>query len=182
MSAGGEKVEVLYDYSYSDDQGLVEIREGDVYKLVERTNSEWWHVCPLDESTPSEDDGFFVPAQYVRVLKRRDETVDNPTSSHDGVAEDEEDKLIYENNNFKHTLVNDGEQLPRQTPLQSAGIPETVNGMGKSVDTEGEYINLDEYRAAAKIHLQDNQKSVITEVCILVYIFAWRSVPVMLMK
>ncbi|XP_070210293.1 rho GTPase-activating protein 12-like isoform X3 [Littorina saxatilis] len=160
MSAeGGEKVMVLYNYSYSDDQGPVEIEEGDVYRLVERTNSEWWHVCPLDaKNSPStEDDGFFVPAQYVRLIeKTRDfeAETESAISSLDDVLEGEdgaEGRTKYANTSVGQRALQGRGQPPQEGSVQSSGSSPSINGMGKNIDTEGDYVNLDQYRAVANI-------------------------------
>jgi hypothetical protein len=137
-----EEVEVLYDYSYNDDQGEVQIRHGEKYRLVERTNSEWWHVCALDQSTQSTEDsaeGIFVPAQYVRVVKT-DDDVKSALSSLDSALDEE---------NVAEKETEAPAKRPREPNLQRQ--PVLSNGTGKSADTETDYVNLDQYRADAKI-------------------------------
>lgn len=176
---GEETVEVLYDYSYSDEQGLVEIHEGDVYRLLEKTNSEWWHVCALDKIPPAsedDDDGFFVPAQYVRVVKGKspgDQEVDSAISSLDDVlgAEEEEKQENNVTTNIGHTVLHSGGQSQVQGGQPAPHRPPSVNGMGKNIDTDGDsdYVNLDQYRADAKIPPLYDQNASSTAVCVLLF-------------
>ncbi|XP_067649341.1 rho GTPase-activating protein 12-like isoform X2 [Haliotis asinina] len=71
MSVGEEQglVEVLYDYSYEDDNGTVTIVTGEQYALLEQTNSEWWQVKRTDQHGETT---FYVPAQYVRIISLDD--------------------------------------------------------------------------------------------------------------
>ncbi|KAL8600586.1 hypothetical protein ACOMHN_062457 [Nucella lapillus] len=151
-----EEVEVLYNYSYSDDQGLVEIHEGDVYRLLERTNEEWWHVYSVDE-----DDGFYVPAQYVRILKEKsgDEEVKNALSSLDNVLDGEEEGEPAYENSSGIGVSQSGDKSQKKITLPSAPVPPTVNGMRKNSDAKGEYMNLDQFRAVSMIQPLDSQSS-----------------------
>ncbi|XP_076461272.1 rho GTPase-activating protein 15-like isoform X4 [Babylonia areolata] len=147
-----EQVEVLYDYSYTDDQGLVEIHEGEVYRLLERTNSEWWHVYSVDE-----DDGFFVPAQYVRVIKgtlEGDQEVNNALSSLDDVLGNEEET---NNENSSENIVSSS--VNRSQGKGSLPTPHTVNGMGTDTDSGAEYMNLDLFRKEAKMPPLGNESN-----------------------
>lgn len=172
---------VLYNYSYSDDQGPVEIEEGDVYRLVERTNSEWWHVCPLDaKNSPStEDDGFFVPAQYVRLIeKTRDfeAETESAISSLDDVLEGEdgaEGRTKYANTSVGQRALQGRGQPPQEGSVQSSGSSPSINGMGKNIDTEGDYVNLDQYRAVANIPKPPGQHFFPTSVRFMFSWFCW---------
>ena len=171
-----EEVEVLYDYSYSDDQGLVEIHKGEVYRLLEKTNSEWWHVCSLDAISPStEDDGFFVPAKYVHIVKKtlsRDQEVDSAIFSLDKVLGEEEEDEQKENcvyTNMKPSVLHSGGQSQIQGGLPTSERPPSINGMGENTDTDGDYVNLDQYRADANIPPLDDQNVSSTAVCVVLF-------------
>ncbi|XP_062376741.1 rho GTPase-activating protein 12b isoform X2 [Sardina pilchardus] len=58
-------VEVEYDYSYECKERTISIRQGERYLLVRRTNDDWWQVRAQAGSR-----AFYVPAQYVRPVKR----------------------------------------------------------------------------------------------------------------
>lgn len=169
-----DEVEVLFDYSYSDDQGLIKINEGDVYRLLAKTNSEWWHVCSLDKTPPStEDDGFFVPAQYVKVIQKKvrgDREVDNAISSLDDVlGEEEENPQNNVNTSVGPAVFPSGGRSQNEGGTPASQRPPSINGMGKTIDTDGDYVNLDQYRADAKISSLDNQNISSTAVCVVLY-------------
>ncbi|XP_076855714.1 rho GTPase-activating protein 12b isoform X2 [Brachyhypopomus gauderio] len=70
--AGGEAavpgpvhVEVEYDYEYKAKDRLVSIRQGECYTLLRKTNDDWWQV-----RGEAGGKAFYVPAQYVREVKR----------------------------------------------------------------------------------------------------------------
>lgn len=163
-----KEVEVLYDYTYSDDTGTVEIQEGDVYKLLEKTNDEWWHVCSLANNNPSKDtDGFFVPAQYVRILKKNLD-LDNALSTLDDVL-DEEEKRMSEKSIGKldcedKTATVIGLELQDKQPTSKTsanGMPEIRK---RESDGDDEYVNLAQYRLEANIPSVDNSSA---NVCII---------------
>ncbi|XP_063063218.1 rho GTPase-activating protein 12b isoform X2 [Engraulis encrasicolus] len=58
-------VEVEYDYSYECKDRLISIRQGERYLLVRKTNADWWQV-----RTQPGARAFYVPAQYVRTIKK----------------------------------------------------------------------------------------------------------------
>ncbi|XP_072234521.1 rho GTPase-activating protein 12b isoform X3 [Leuresthes tenuis] len=58
-------IEVEYDYEYKAKDKVVSIRQGESYMLVKKTNEDWWQVRK-DEGTKA----FYVPAQYVREVRR----------------------------------------------------------------------------------------------------------------
>ncbi|XP_046580481.1 rho GTPase-activating protein 12-like isoform X2 [Haliotis rubra] len=134
-------VEVLYDYSYEDDNGTVTIVTGEQYALLEQTNTEWWQVKRSDQHGETT---FYVPAQYVRIISQ-------------------DDAGIYCNQDtFAAKDVNDNSG--RTTPLDyhrgspsievSNGdrrglLPLNIGGEGHSVEVQ--YANLDDYRVEAGI-------------------------------
>lgn len=65
MAPGQVYIEVEYDYEYKAKDKLVTIRQGECYLLVKKTNEDWWQV-KKDEGTKT----FYVPAQYVREVRR----------------------------------------------------------------------------------------------------------------
>ncbi|XP_061877790.1 rho GTPase-activating protein 12-like isoform X2 [Entelurus aequoreus] len=62
---GAAYVEVDYDYEYKAKDKTVSIRQGESYALVKKTNEDWWQVRK-EEATKT----FYVPAQYVREVRR----------------------------------------------------------------------------------------------------------------
>ncbi|XP_012724858.2 rho GTPase-activating protein 12 isoform X6 [Fundulus heteroclitus] len=58
-------VEVEYNYEYKSKDRLITIREGDCYILLKKTNEDWWQVKKDDVTKP-----FYVPAQYVREVRK----------------------------------------------------------------------------------------------------------------
>ncbi|XP_057680358.1 rho GTPase-activating protein 12-like isoform X2 [Corythoichthys intestinalis] len=65
IAPGQVYVEVEYDYEYKAKDKIVTIRQGECYMLVKKTNEDWWQV-KKDEGTKA----FYVPAQYVREVRR----------------------------------------------------------------------------------------------------------------
>lgn len=65
IAPGQFYVEVEYDYEYKAKDKLVTIRQGECYMLVKKTNEDWWQVRK-EEGTKA----FYVPAQYVREVRR----------------------------------------------------------------------------------------------------------------
>ncbi|TNN31015.1 Rho GTPase-activating protein 12 [Liparis tanakae] len=62
---GQSSVEVEYDYEYKAKDKMVAIRQGECYLLVKKTNEDWWQVR-REAGTKA----FYVPAQYVREVRR----------------------------------------------------------------------------------------------------------------
>nr|XP_043878796.1 rho GTPase-activating protein 12b isoform X2 [Solea senegalensis] len=58
-------IEVEYDYEYKAKDKMVAIHQGECYLLVKKTNEDWWQV-KREEGTKA----FYVPAQYVREVRR----------------------------------------------------------------------------------------------------------------
>ncbi|XP_039646556.1 rho GTPase-activating protein 12b isoform X6 [Perca fluviatilis] len=65
MAPGQIFIEVEYDYEYKAKDKTVVIRQGECYVLVKKTNEDWWQVRK-EEGTKA----FYVPAQYVREVRR----------------------------------------------------------------------------------------------------------------
>uniref|UniRef100_A0A3Q3GP12 Rho GTPase activating protein 12 n=1 Tax=Labrus bergylta TaxID=56723 RepID=A0A3Q3GP12_9LABR len=65
VAPGQVYIEVEYDYEYKAKDKMVSIRQGEWYMLVKKTNEDWWQVRK-DEGTKA----FYVPAQYVREVRR----------------------------------------------------------------------------------------------------------------
>lgn len=65
VAPGQVYIEVEYDYEYKAKDKMVTIRQGEWYMLVKKTNEDWWQVRK-DEGTKA----FYVPAQYVREVRR----------------------------------------------------------------------------------------------------------------
>ncbi|CAB1349427.1 unnamed protein product [Coregonus sp. 'balchen'] len=58
-------VEVEYDYEYKAKDKMISIRQGECYMLVRKTNEDWWQVRKEEGMK-----AFYVPAQYVREVRR----------------------------------------------------------------------------------------------------------------
>ncbi|KAL6098138.1 arhgap12 [Pungitius sinensis] len=65
ITPGQIYIEVEFDYEYKAKDKMVAIRQGECYMLVKKTNEDWWQVRK-DEGTKA----FYVPAQYVREVRR----------------------------------------------------------------------------------------------------------------
>ncbi|KAM4606038.1 rho GTPase-activating protein 12-like isoform 2-T2 [Polymixia lowei] len=65
LAPGQVYIEVEYDYEYKAKDKMVTIRQGECYMLVRKTNEDWWQVRK-EEGTKA----FYVPAQYVREVRR----------------------------------------------------------------------------------------------------------------
>ncbi|XP_044195769.1 rho GTPase-activating protein 12b isoform X8 [Thunnus albacares] len=65
IAPGQVYIEVEYDYEYKAKDKMVSIRQGECYMLVKKTNEDWWQV-KKEEGTKA----FYVPAQYVREVRR----------------------------------------------------------------------------------------------------------------
>uniref|UniRef100_A0A3Q2QE18 Rho GTPase activating protein 12 n=1 Tax=Fundulus heteroclitus TaxID=8078 RepID=A0A3Q2QE18_FUNHE len=65
IGPGQVYVEVEYDYEYKAKDKMVSIRQGDCYMLVKKTNEDWWQVRKEEGAK-----AFYVPAQYVREVRR----------------------------------------------------------------------------------------------------------------
>ncbi len=65
IAPGQVYIEVEYDYEYNAKDKHISIRQGECYMLVCKTNEDWWQVR-REEGTKA----FYVPAQYVREVRR----------------------------------------------------------------------------------------------------------------
>uniref|UniRef100_A0A3Q3Q3W3 Rho GTPase activating protein 12a n=1 Tax=Monopterus albus TaxID=43700 RepID=A0A3Q3Q3W3_MONAL len=65
IAPGQVYIEVEYDYEYKSKDRLITIRQGECYMLVKKTNGDWWQVKKEEGSK-----AFYVPAQYVREVRK----------------------------------------------------------------------------------------------------------------
>uniref|UniRef100_A0A8C9YDG4 Rho GTPase activating protein 12 n=1 Tax=Sander lucioperca TaxID=283035 RepID=A0A8C9YDG4_SANLU len=65
IAPGQIYIEVEYDYEYKAKDKTVIIRQGECYVLVKKTNEDWWQVRKEEGMK-----AFYVPAQYVREVRR----------------------------------------------------------------------------------------------------------------
>ncbi|KAM9416456.1 rho GTPase-activating protein 12-like isoform 4-T9 [Salvelinus alpinus] len=65
LAPGQVYVEVEYDYEYKAKDKMISIRQGECYMLVRKTNEDWWQVRKEEGMK-----AFYVPAQYVREVRR----------------------------------------------------------------------------------------------------------------
>ncbi|BFZ02333.1 hypothetical protein BsWGS_05371 [Bradybaena similaris] len=163
MSADAEKaVKVLYDFTYSDDSGPVEIKTGDVYSLVEKTNDEWWQVYA---SSDPHKEPFFVPAQYVKIIPKKSARKSLKNSDKTSAFSDDslESAIDYSGNSD-----DDDEEYSEASKLNTSdcGIQSRLSGEEDFSNDEdhtngphiaskpkpvGDYVNLDQYRDVAGI-------------------------------
>lgn len=65
IAPGQPYIEVEYDYEYKSKERMITIKQGECYLLVKKTNEDWWQVRKEEGSK-----AFYVPAQYVREVRR----------------------------------------------------------------------------------------------------------------
>uniref|UniRef100_A0A8C6PAW7 Rho GTPase activating protein 12a n=1 Tax=Nothobranchius furzeri TaxID=105023 RepID=A0A8C6PAW7_NOTFU len=65
IAPGQVYVEVEYGYEYKAKDRLITIKEGECFMLIKKTNLDWWQVKKDEASKP-----FYVPAQYVREVRK----------------------------------------------------------------------------------------------------------------
>ncbi|XP_056600656.1 rho GTPase-activating protein 12a isoform X3 [Triplophysa dalaica] len=65
LAPGQTYIEVEHDYDYKSKDRSITIKQGECYLLMKKTNEDWWQVRKDENSKP-----FYVPAQYVRELRR----------------------------------------------------------------------------------------------------------------
>lgn len=146
-----EDVEVLYDYEYSDDSGPIQIKTGDIYKLIEKTNSEWWQV---DDLSDANGQPFFVPAHYVKIVsekspRRVDFDSDRPSGfgNSSDTTKDNTDIVGVESSDFRQpqsvTSETESDKHDINKNIEYTNAVKTGNG--------SDYANLTQYRDAAGI-------------------------------
>ncbi|XP_026998946.1 rho GTPase-activating protein 12a isoform X2 [Tachysurus fulvidraco] len=65
FAPGQRYIEVEYDYEYKSKDRMITIKQGECFLLVKKANEDWWQVRKEENSKP-----FYVPAQYVREVRR----------------------------------------------------------------------------------------------------------------
>ncbi|XP_060728231.1 rho GTPase-activating protein 12a isoform X3 [Tachysurus vachellii] len=65
VAPGQRYIEVEYDYEYKSKDRMITIKQGECFLLVKKANEDWWQVRKEENSKP-----FYVPAQYVREVRR----------------------------------------------------------------------------------------------------------------
>ncbi|XP_024135648.1 rho GTPase-activating protein 12 isoform X2 [Oryzias melastigma] len=81
IAPGEVYIEVDYDYEYKSKDRLISIHQGERYLLVKKTNEDWWQV-KKDDGTKA----FYVPAQYVREVRKALMPPPKPFPHHPGGA------------------------------------------------------------------------------------------------
>ncbi|KAF6716623.1 Rho GTPase-activating protein 12 [Oryzias melastigma] len=81
IAPGEVYIEVDYDYEYKSKDRLITIHQGERYLLVKKTNEDWWQV-KKDDGTKA----FYVPAQYVREVRKALMPPPKPFPHHPGGA------------------------------------------------------------------------------------------------
>ncbi|KAH9524508.1 Rho GTPase-activating protein 12 [Bulinus truncatus] len=150
MADDSEKaVRVLYDFTYSDEGEAIEIKAGDIYRLVEKTNPEWWQVYDPSGLPDTDANFFFVPAQYVEIISdENDDNVLKALSDLDRVLTFNENSNSVGNNIKDNVILSElstsNNNVNSDNDHPSAQRP-------KILLDEGEYVNLDTFREAAGI-------------------------------
>ena len=144
MSLSSEQgvVVVLFDYSYENDSGSVQIKTGDEYVLLDKTNDEWWHV-----KRQGDDDTFYVPAQYVRLYDEDDSDISCPSTPC---------LLTKESDNGDPDGTKNGDMpAPEYCEEHNNNVSPTIPDKPKLQfmfsDQAPDYVNLDEFRSASNI-------------------------------
>ncbi|KAK7009242.1 rho GTPase-activating protein 15-like isoform X3 [Biomphalaria glabrata] len=144
-------VKVLYDFNYADDGENIEIKAGDIYRLIEKTNAEWWQVYD-----PSDYDGesFFVPAQYVEIVSddshlKALSDLDKVLTFGDDIAPEDDNKK----NKSALQELSKSKQNVSSNNLNNDSNCAPVSTSKNDLD-EGEYVNLDKFREVAGIHTE----------------------------
>ncbi|XP_055869100.1 rho GTPase-activating protein 15-like isoform X12 [Biomphalaria glabrata] len=144
-------VKVLYDFNYADDGENIEIKAGDIYRLIEKTNAEWWQVYD-----PSDYDGesFFVPAQYVEIVSddshlKALSDLDKVLTFGDDIAPEDDNKK----NKSALQELSKSKQNVSSNNLNNDSNCASVSTSKNDLD-EGEYVNLDKFREVAGIHTE----------------------------
>uniref|UniRef100_A0A2C9JJM9 Rho GTPase-activating protein 15 n=1 Tax=Biomphalaria glabrata TaxID=6526 RepID=A0A2C9JJM9_BIOGL len=144
-------VKVLYDFNYADDGENIEIKAGDIYRLIEKTNAEWWQVYD-----PSDYDGesFFVPAQYVEIVSddshlKALSDLDKVLTFGDDIAPEDDNKK----NKSALQELSKSKQNVSSNNLNNDSNCAPVSTSQNDLD-EGEYVNLDKFREVAGIHTE----------------------------
>lgn len=79
-SSSGDKefVRVICDHTYTpkDAKDPVSIKIGEAYWLIDKTDAAWWFVQNIESKA-----GFFIPANYVEILKDGHGDIGIPASS-----------------------------------------------------------------------------------------------------
>ncbi|XP_046732376.1 rho GTPase-activating protein 12a isoform X2 [Silurus meridionalis] len=121
VAPGQLYIEVEYDYEYKSKDRMITIKQGECYLLVKKTNEDWWQVRKEESSRP-----FYVPAQYVREVRRALMPPTKPLSHSGGGigAKGGSEKKVQTALEHKQS----DESLNKRSPTQSlhAGYPTTV--------------------------------------------------------
>ena len=68
--SAGTYVEVLYDYTYTTNDGeKIAVQQGDECLLLKKANVDWWSVIPTNQPS-GQKKPLYVPANYVREKPR----------------------------------------------------------------------------------------------------------------
>lgn len=143
VTPGQLYIEVEYDYEYKSKDRIITIKQGECFLLVKKTNADWWQVRREEGSKP-----FYVPAQYVREVRRALMPPAKPllhTGGGAGVKEGSEKKVLpaLELKQFDESL---NKQSPDKSPC--AGYPAALQApkedkvIPKSPRSQGQQIFL----------------------------------------
>uniref|UniRef100_A0A8C2AZM4 Rho GTPase activating protein 12b n=1 Tax=Cyprinus carpio TaxID=7962 RepID=A0A8C2AZM4_CYPCA len=118
IAPGQMYIEVEYDYEYKVKDRLISIRQGESYMLVCKTNEDWWQVR-REEGTKA----FYVPAQYVREVRRALMPLPKPRAKPPNVLEIAQCWSSNENLNQRTTMERSsfGRPPPSTTPSPLPG-------------------------------------------------------------
>ncbi|XP_052091877.1 rho GTPase-activating protein 15-like isoform X1 [Mytilus californianus] len=185
------RLKALYDYSYKDDDGhMITMKRGDEYHLISKSG-DWWEV--VRDSGNANELTFYVPAAYVQVLDDDYTHSPRSNNSNESYTDNNNEKTeqiniisVTGSKNVKTDMaytgssdyINSGEvgitfgkgkssfKKISDSGIPSATIP-AVSSVAvpfrRSFSDEGDYVNLDNYRTEAGIHVTEKNDGEATD-------------------
>lgn len=168
------RLRALYDYSYNDDDGhMITMNKGDEYHLISKSG-DWWEV--VRDAGSTNEFTFYVPASYVQTLDEADNDSPRSNKSNESSTDNNNDEKVTVTKIVTGTdkpvtdmasasssdhYINSGEvgitfgkgkssfKKSSDTSNNSSGIPITSVKVPfrRSYSDDGDYVNLDDYRA-----------------------------------
>ncbi|CAC5379720.1 ARHGAP12_27 [Mytilus coruscus] len=185
------RLKALYDYSYKDDDGhMITMKQGDEYHLISKSG-DWWEV--VRDSGNANELTFYVPAAYVQVLDddythspRSNHSNESYTDNNNEKTEQINIISVTGSKNVKTDMaytgssdyINSGEVgitfgkgKSSFKKISDSGIPSATIPAASSVavpfrrsfSDEGDYVNLDNYRTEAGIHVTEKNDGEATD-------------------
>uniref|UniRef100_A0A8B9H5V6 Rho GTPase activating protein 12a n=1 Tax=Astyanax mexicanus TaxID=7994 RepID=A0A8B9H5V6_ASTMX len=162
VAPGQPYIEVEYDYEYKFKDRMITIKQGECYLLVKKTNEDWWQVRKEEGSK-----AFYVPAQYVREVRRALMPPPKPLPHSGGGVGTRggsvksrpsalELKKSDENLNKKTSALmpTTGPQVALQPPREDKGSPKSPVRAGQHISPNTKYSSLPRNRAESPLGLR----------------------------